>query len=325
MSNMDLSKAKPPQAGKAVHKIGDTWRERDDEMDSNARKKARVLAVKEELPLIISHAFLEIPWMNNYLKTGRVASSGVHWTRSETLESVQRGDNGKWFSYVLWVKEEAFLGKSTPNFKRWLEVKHGSSQGGIGLFAAKRFEKGDIVTIGLLGNGSNPQLEKHQINQFPESDQLGLGIKWVRSLEGGTKPKWNSVKANALLMNDGQVLRAGSRIAAGSEILLPSVQTKKSMKGLDIIGSVVVDDRKSRVGRFQDMVGYVAAFSKSSGLYTVQFANGNTKHLTRSEVESIFPLTPINYDSKQRFNERDTDSFHKVMDTGIASCIQVSL
>ena len=160
-------------------------------------------------------------------------------------------------------------------YKNWIEVRKSKRKGGFGLFAAVRFEKGDIITARVPGE------EEAKEDRNPQLENLQLGWAVRRSSEELGKG------SNAIYVSSNRLIRAKNRILAGSEILLDA--DMESTLGMEYLDCLVFSEPRVGWRNFQSRngIGTVRSGDKVNG-FIVQFDKGRKKvKMSKEKVRSL--------------------------------------
>lgn len=185
--------------------------------------------------------------------------------------------------------------------KKWLTIMKTENSPGNGvsfqLFAATRFEKGDVISVVTFP-------ENNEINQTePNGKTLGLGGDWAKKVFTQND---DIKQCNAMISNEANVIRAVSRIMAGTEIIVAmDYRNCHAWWELTWLDLLLWDSENCAGGKL--CIGRVLSYSKSSEAFTVRFDNGNVKNMTLHELQKKLIY---------KYNTNETDDINHDLTNG---------
>ena len=239
---------------------------------------------------------LEGCWLKDYVNRGLTADGAVQLRRTTDVASGKTGWD------VLVQSESRSAGENRGRWKGWVSVTEKETATNIptgacyGLFAKARFERGDIISVKRCGKtevapGEDVEKRKHPHRAAgaavgPTEETVGLGAGWAETVDLNAMKKAASQCCNARFTKDGRVLRAMTRILAGTKVAvgvgaLPLENDRwKELKWLDVLiwgGDSGIEGKQC--------IGRVTKFNKSNSMFTVRYEDGCVAAMSLETVE----------------------------------------
>lgn len=211
-----------------------------------------------------------LDWLVRWAEVGGLASNAtksVKWLKIEEIEEEDMEAGGFRMMVLTGGK----------GYKSWIEVRRTESKAGYGLFAAVRFERGDIITALVPGE------EEAKEARLPSKSNLKLGGSWAvrRSQEELGK------SSNAIYVPNNGLIRAKNRILPGSEILLDAEM--QAVFGFEYLDCLVFSEPRQGWRNWQSKtcIGTIKSGDLVNG-FIAEFDQGRKKvRMSQEEVRRL--------------------------------------